>query len=88
MLELPELPEIKDASTSTLGMGLLLDKRLPDKPVGPGQELSLRSGRAEEAEQLMNDIRASYAISRAQSKRSRARAKARNRQAQRQAERR
>ncbi len=88
MLELPELPEIKDATVGTLRLEGTLAKRLPGMPSGELEGLSFTNSRQLEAEQLMNDMRYVYDISRKQQQRSRARAKARGRQAQRAAERR
>ena len=88
MLELPELPEIKDATVGTLRLEGTLAKRLPGMPSGELEGLSFTNSRQLEAEQLMNDMRYVYDISRKQAQRSRALAKAKNRQAQRQAERR
>ena len=88
MLELPEFPEIKDASVATLRLEGTLSKRLPGMPSGDLKDLGFTDYRREAATQLMNDMRAAFAISREQSKRSKAIAKARGRQAQRAAERR
>ena len=88
MLELPELPEIKDATVGTLRLEGTLAKRLPGMPSGELEGLSFTNSRQLEAEQLMNDMRYVYDISRKQQQRSRALAKARGRQAQRAAERR
>ena len=88
MLELPELPEIKDATVGTLRLEGTLTKRLPGMPSGELEGLSFTNSRQLEAEQLMNDMRYVYDISRKQQQRSRALAKARGRQAQRAAERR
>ena len=88
MLELPELPEIKDATVETLRLEGTLTKRLPGMPSGELEGLSFTNSRQLEAEQLMNDMRYVYDISRKQQQRSRAIAKAKGRQAQRQAERR
>jgi hypothetical protein len=57
-------------------------------PSGELEGLSFTNSRQLEAEQLMNDMRYVYDISRKQAQRSKALAKAKNRQAQRQAERR
>ena len=86
--EMAELPEIKDATTGTIRLEGTLAKRLPSMPSGDLNNLSFSNSRQIEAQQLMNDIRASYAITRQQSNRSKAIAKARGRQAQRAAERR
>ena len=88
MLELPELPEIKDATVGTLRLEGTLTKRLPSMPSGELEGLSFTNSRQLEAEQLMNDMRYVYDISRKQQQRSKALAKARGRQAQRAAERR
>ncbi len=88
MRDLPELPEIKDASVGTLRLEGTLAKRLPGMPSGDLNDLGFTNYRQLEAEKLMNDMRAVYDISRQQSSRSKAIAKARGRQAQRQAERR
>ena len=88
MLELPEFPEIKDATTGTLRLEGTLAKRLPGMPSGDLQDLGFTDSRRQEAEQLMNEMRYVYDISRQQAKRSKAIAKARGRQAQRAAERR
>ena len=86
--EMAEMPEIKDATTGTIRLEGTLDKRLPDMPSGDLNDLSFSNSRQVEAQQLMNDMRSSYNITRQQSSRSKAIAKARGRQAQRQAERR
>jgi len=88
MRDLPELPEIKDATVGTLRLEGTLTKRLPSMPSGDLEGLGFTNYRQMEAEKLMNDMRAVYDISRQQSARSKAIAKARGRQAQRQAERR
>jgi len=88
MRDLPELPEIKDATVGTLRLEGTLSKRLPGMPSGELEGLSFTNSRQLEAEQLMNDMRYVYDISRKQQQRSRALAKARGRQAQRAAERR
>ena len=88
MLELPELPEIKDATTGTLRLEGTLTKRLPGMPSGDLQDLGFTNYRQQAAEQLMNEMRYVYDISRQQANRSKALAKARGRQAQRAAERR
>lgn len=88
MLELPELPEIKDITSGTLSLGSRVDLRLPGMPTGETQEMGMTNAKQEAAEKLMNEIRASYAVTREQSRRSNAKARARNRQSQRQAERR
>ena len=88
MRDLPELPEIKDASVGTLRLEGTLAKRLPGMPSGDLNDLGFTNYRQLEAEKLMNDMRAVYDISRQQSARSKAIAKAKGRQAQRQAERR
>ncbi len=86
MRNLPELPDIKDATSSTLRLENSLAKRLPTMPQGALNDMSFSDYRRESAEQLMNDMRASFSISRQQSNRSRALARAKNRSAQRQAE--
>ena len=88
MRDLPELPEIKDATVGTLRLEGTLSKRLPGMPSGELEGLSFTNSKQLEAEQLMNDMRYVYDISRKQQQRSRALAKARGRQAQRAAERR
>ncbi len=86
MRNLPELPDIKDATSSTLRLENSLAKRLPAMPQGALNDMSFSDYRRESAEQLMNDMRASFSISRQQRNRSRALARAKNRSAQRQAE--
>ena len=88
MLELPELPVIKDVTTGTLRLEGTLAKRLPSMPSGELNDLYFTNSRQLEAEQLMNDMRYVYDISRDQTARSKAKAKARGRQAQKAAERR
>jgi hypothetical protein len=88
MRDLPELPEIKDATVGTLRLEGTLAKRLPGMPSGELNDLYFTNSRQLEAEKLMNDMRAVYDISRQQASRSRAIAKAKGRQAQRAAERR
>ena len=88
MRDLPELPEIKDATVGTLRLEGTLSKRLPSMPSGELNDLYFTNSRQLEAEKLMNDMRHVYDISRQQTARSKALAKARGRQAQRQAERR
>ena len=88
MRDLPELPEIKDATVGTLRLEGTLAKRLHGMPSGDLQDLGFTDYRQQEATKLMNDMRAAFDVSRQQSKRSRALAKAKNRQAQRAAERR
>jgi hypothetical protein len=88
MRDLPELPKIKDATVGTLRLEGTLAKRLPGMPSGELEGLSFTNSRQLEAEQLMNDMRYVYDISRKQAQRSKALSKAKNRQAQRQAERR
>ena len=88
MLDLPELPSIKDATTGTLRLENTLAKRMPSMPSGETNDLNFTNSRQLEAEQLMNDMRYVYDISRQQTARSKAKAKARGRQAQRAAERR
>ena len=86
--EMKEMPEIKDATVGTLRLAGTLDKRLPNMPSGELNDLSFTNSRQIEAQQLMNDMRYVYDISRTQASRSKAVAKARGRQAQRAAERR
>ena len=86
--EMAEMPEIKDATTGTIRLEGTLARRLPSMPSGGLNDLGFSNSRQIEAQQLMNDIRASYAITRQQSNRSKAIAKAKSRQAQRAAERR
>ena len=86
--ELAEMPEIKDATPGTLRLEGTLAKRLPPMPSGALNDLSFSNSRQVEAQELMNDMRAAYAISRQYDNRSRAIAKAKGRQAQQQAERR
>ena len=88
MRDLPELPEIKDATVGTLRLEGTLAKRLPGMPSGDLQDLGFTDSRQQEAAKLMNDMRAAFDVSRQQSQRSKAIAKARGRQAQRAAERR
>ena len=73
---LPELPEIKDATVGTLRLAGTLDKRLPPMPSGELNDLSFTNSKQLEAEQLMNEIRESYDISRFYDRRSKAKAKA------------
>ena len=86
--EMAEMPEIKDATTGTIRLEGTLAKRMPNMPSGDLNNLSFSNSRQVEAQQLMNDMRASYDITRRQSNRSKAIAKAKERQAQRAAERR
>ena len=86
--EMAEMPEIKDATAGTIRLEGTLAKRMPNMPSGDLNNLSFSNSRQVEAQQLMNDMRSSYAISRQQTNRSKAIAKAKGRQAQRQAERR
>lgn len=88
MRDLPELPEIKDATVGTLRLEGTLAKRLPGMPSGELEGLSFTNSKQLEAEQTMNDMRHVFDISRRQTQRSKALAKAKNRQAQRAAERR
>ena len=83
-----ELPEIKDATVETIRLAGTLDKRLPPMPSGELANLSFTNYKQIEAQELMNDLRASYTISRRQQAKTRVRARERNRQAQKQAERR
>jgi len=86
--EMAEMPEIKDATAGTIRLESTLAKRLPNMPSGGLNDLSFSNSRQVEAQQLMNDMRNSYNITRQQSSRSKAIAKARGHQAQRAAERR
>ena len=81
-----ELPEIKDATVETIRLAGTLDKRLPPMPSGELANLSFTNYKQIEAQELMNDLRASYTISRRQQAKTRVRAREHNRQAQRQAE--
>ena len=85
--ELPELPELEDVSLDRIRLQNTLVKRMPQMPSGDLNDLSFTNSRQLEAEKFANEMRASYAISRQQTKRGRAIAKAKGRQAQRQAER-
>ena len=77
--ELPGLPELPALSSVSNPRMLAM----------PGmQNTAFTTGRAEEAEQYANDMRAAFAYSKASNKRSKAVAKAKGRQAQRIAERR
>ena len=84
--EMAELPKVKDSTTETIRLEGTLSKRLPNMPSGDLNDLSFSNSRQVEAQQLMNDMRSSYAISRQYENRSRAIARAKNRQAQRAAE--
>ena len=86
--EMAKMPEIKDATTGTIRLEGTLAKRMPNMPSGDLDNLSFSNSKQIEAQQLMNDMRNSHAITRQQTNRSNAIAKARGRQAQRQAERR
>lgn len=88
MRDLPELPEIKDATVGTLRLEGILEKRLPSMPSGELEDQGFTNYRQMEAEKLMNEMRYVYDISRQQAARSKALAKAKARQLQRQAERR
>ena len=88
MLNLPEFPAIKDATTGTLRLENAVTSRLPAMPGGALNELGFTDYRQLEAEQLANDMRAVYSISRQYDNRSKAIARAKNRRAQRAAERR
>ena len=83
-----ELPQIKDATVETIRLAGTLDKRLPAMPSGDLANLSFTNYKQIESQQLMNDMCASYDISRRQQAKTRVRARERNRQAQKQAERR
>ena len=85
--EMAEMPEIKDTTAGTIRLEGTLAKRMPNMPSGDLNNLSFSNSRQLEAQQLMNDMRNSYAISRGQTNRSKALAKARGRQAQKQVER-
>jgi hypothetical protein len=85
---LPEMAEIKDASTGTLRLEGTLAKRLPNMPSGDLNDLSFTNSKQVEAAELMNDMRYVYDISRKQAARSKAISKAKGRQTQRAAERR
>ena len=84
MLEIAELPIIKDATVGTLRLAGTLDRRLPAMPGGATNDLAFSDSRRLAAEQYANDIRASYEVSRAYDQRNRAVAKARARQNDRQ----
>ena len=88
MRDLPELPDIEDASTGTLRLKGTLIKRLPGMPSGELDGLGFTDYKREAAEKTMNDMRAVYKTSRRQNARSKAIARAKNRQAQKAAERR
>ncbi len=88
MLELPELPTIKDATVGTLRLEGTLAKRLPSMPSGELNDLYFTDVRRREAEQYANEMKEAFKISRTSLKRSRALARAKNRRAQKQAERR
>lgn len=79
--ELFEVPKIGDTTTGTLRTFTALDRRLPAMPSGElrNRDLSFTNGRAIEAEELMNDMRAAFSISRGYDKRNKAVAKARAR---------
>jgi hypothetical protein len=87
MLELPELPVIKDATPGTLRLEGTLAKRLPGMPSGELNNLSFTDSRQREAEQYAREIGAAFDISRRQSAVSRAQARAKGRASQRQADR-
>ena len=82
--EMAELPEIKDATTGTVRLEGTLAKRLPPMPSGGLNDLSFSNSRQVEAQEMMNDMRAAYAISKGYDKRSKAISKARARQNDRQ----
>ena len=88
MLNLPEFPAIKDATTGTLRLENAVTSRLPAMPGGASNDLGFTNYRQLEAEKLANDMRTVYSISRQQAARSGAIARARGRQSQRAAERR
>tara|TARA_R110002050_G_C8602376_1_gene485698 strand:- start:37 stop:495 length:459 start_codon:yes stop_codon:yes gene_type:complete len=81
---LPEFPDIKDTSVGTLRLEGTLAKRLPSMPSGATGDLSYSDSRRLAAEQMMDDMRVSYAVSNAYKRRGQARAKARARQNDRQ----
>ena len=87
MPNLPELPEIEDARTETLRLKGTLTKRLPGMPSGDLNDLAFTNARQLEAEQLMNEMRYVYDISRRQSARSKAIAREKNRRNDRQMQR-
>ena len=80
--ELKSFPEVNDVSTELIRIQGNLAKRLPAMSAGQymNQELSFTNARQLEAMQLMNDMRAAYAVSRSYDKRNKAVAKARARQ--------
>ena len=84
---LPELPEMKEVDVKTLGRQNTLAKRLPPMPSGRLEGLEFSQSRQIEAAQLMDDMRVSYAVSRAYEKRGKARAKAQARRNDRQIQR-
>ena len=88
MLDLPELPAIKDATAGTLRLEGTLARRLPSMPSGELNDLYFTDVRRREAEKYATDIRAAFDISRRQQAASRANARAKSRATQRQAERR
>lgn len=88
MLELPELPTIKDATVGTLRLEGTLTKRLPSMPSGELNDLYFTDVRRREAEKYAADIGAAFDISRRQLAASRANARAKSRATQRAAERR
>ena len=87
MPNLPELPEIEDARTETLRLKGTLTKRLPGMASGDLNDLAFTNARQLEAEQLMNEMRYVYDISRRQSARSKAIAREKNRRNDRQMQR-
>ena len=80
--ELKAFPEVNDVSTELIRIQGNLAKRLPAMSAGQymNQELSFTNARQLEAMQLMNDMRAAYAVSRSYNERNKAVAKARARQ--------
>jgi len=66
------LPEMQDASVGNLRLAGTLAKRLPPMPSGDLQDLSFTNSKQIEAAELMNDIRASFDISRQQRSNSKA----------------
>jgi len=81
---LPEFPELKASTVNSVRLESALSKRLPSV----GETSGYSNAKRIEAEQLANDMRAVYAITRAQNKRSEKISKAKNRAQQRIAERR
>ena len=88
MLDLPELPTIKDATVATIRLEGTLAKRLPSMPSEGLKDLYFTDVRRREAEQYANEMRYAFDISRRQDSINNKRSKARSRATQRQAERR